>query len=73
MVLEVESRIPRTEDGALLHREMVAWLRFHGVRSRAEMLTWEWFFREIGSIRARIVEELTAPPPGKPGDDDQGE
>lgn len=59
--------------GVILHREMVAWLRFHGVRDRAEMLTWEWFFREIGAIRARIVEEMTAPPPGKGGEEEREE
>ena len=51
---------------------MVAWLRFHGVRDRAEMLTWEWFFREIGSIRARIVEEMRPTPP-EGGGEDRGE
>lgn len=72
LLLAAESQIPRTQDGAILHREMVAWLRFHGVRSRAEMLTWEWFFREIGGIRARLIEEVTAPSPPK-GRDEEGE
>lgn len=73
LVLAVEGQIPRTEAGAILHRDMVAWLRFHGVWSRAEMLTWEWFFREIASIRSRIVEEMMAPPPGKGGEDEKDE
>lgn len=71
LVLDVESQIPRTDGGVILHREMVAWLRFHGVRDRAEMLTWEWFFTEIGGIRARIVEEMTAPTPGKSGETEE--
>lgn len=68
MVVAAEAQIPRME-GVILHREMVAWLRFHGVRSKAEMLTWEWLFREIGGIRSRIVEEMTATTPGKDGED----
>lgn len=42
---------------------MLSWLDLHGVRDRGEILTWEWFFREIAHMRARIVEELTAPTP----------
>lgn len=63
LILAVEGQIPRSEGGGILFREMVAWLRFHGVRDRAEILTWEWFFREIGRVRSAIVEELTAPAP----------
>jgi hypothetical protein len=40
------------------------------VRERAEVLTWEWFFREIGNMRARIMEELMAPAPKAEGEED---
>lgn len=68
LVLAAEGQIPRAEGGAILFREMVAWLRFHGVRDRGEILMWEWFFSAIGAIRSRIVEELTTPPPASGGD-----
>lgn len=72
LVMAAEAQIPRLE-GVMLPREMLAWLRFHGVRDRAEIITWEWFFREIGGIRARIVEEMTAPAPGKGGEEEREE
>ena len=59
LVFAAESRIPRAENGAILHREMVAWLRFHGVRSRADLMQIEEWFDAIGSVRARAIEDLT--------------
>lgn len=76
LVLAVESQIPRAGSeggGAILWREAVAWLRFHGVRDRGEILAWEWFFREIAAIRGRILEELREPAPGKGGDEEREE
>lgn len=71
LVLAVESSIPKTEGGVILYREMVAWLRGHGVRDRGEILTWEWFFSAIGTIRARIVEEMTPEAPKADGEEDR--
>jgi hypothetical protein len=72
LVLFVEGQMPRSEGGALLWLEAIAWLRFHGARERAEVLEWEWFFREIASIRARIVEELM-PTPKADGEEEREE
>lgn len=62
-MLAVEGQIQRAEGGSIDFLAMLAWLNLHGVRDRAEILTWEWFFREIGGMRARIMEELNAPSP----------
>lgn len=70
LILAVESEIPRIE-GAVDFRAMLAWLRFHGVRTRGEILVWHWFFRGIGSIRSRIIEEMTAPAPTKDGGEEE--
>jgi hypothetical protein len=73
LIVYAESQIPRTQDGTILHREMVAWLRFHGVRSRAEMLQWEAWFVAIHGMRSRIMEELTEVPTKKRAEEDQGD
>ena len=61
LIVVVESLIPRTEAGTILHREMVAWLRFHGVRSRSEILEWEGWFIAIFGFRARMMDEMMEP------------
>ncbi len=58
LIYVAESCIPRDERGAILAREMVAWLRLHGVHTRAEILQWEEWFRAIGGFRSRVQEEL---------------
>lgn len=61
LIVAVESYIPRTQDGTILHREMVAWLRFRGVRARVELLQWESWFISIQGFRARVTEEMMDP------------
>lgn len=61
IILWAEGCIPRAENGAILHREMLSWLRFHGVRDRGEQQQWESWFGFIGGVRARMVEEMMAP------------
>jgi hypothetical protein len=73
LVVAAESQIARTQDGAIMHREMVAWLRFHGVRSRAEMLQWEAWFIAIHGMRSRIMEELMDMPTKNRAADEQGD
>lgn len=72
LILAVESQIARAENGAILHREMVSWLRQHGVRGRADMLQWEEWFRAIAGFRGRMLEELMEPKKSKQdGDEDR--
>jgi hypothetical protein len=61
LIVAAESQIPRAENGAILHREMQAWLRSHGVRCRHERLQWEKWFVAIGAMRTRVQEELMEP------------
>jgi hypothetical protein len=61
-IYAAEQHIPRDERGTILTREMVAWLRLHGVRERSEVMQWEEWFRAIGAFRARLQEELTETP-----------
>jgi len=58
LMLHAEGRIPRDERGAILARDMLAWLRLHGVRKRTEQLEWEEWFVIIGGIRAGIEAEM---------------
>jgi RNA polymerase subunit RPABC4/transcription elongation factor Spt4 len=69
LVVAAEACIPRAENGAILHREMLSWLRAHGVRNRSEQLKWEQWFIAIGSMRARVLEEIMAPAPQKKTED----
>lgn len=62
VILWAEGCIPRAENGGILHRDMLSWLRYHGVRDRAEILAWEDWFRFVGAERSRLTEEMMAPP-----------
>ena len=76
VIYAAETQIPRAENGAILTREMVAWLRLHGVRSRAEILQWEAWFMAIGGFRAKVQEELRATAEKQPNgeqDEDRGD
>jgi hypothetical protein len=73
LVFAAESRIPRSENGAMLHRDMVAWLRLHGVRRRADVMQFEEWFVAIGSVRAKAIEDLTdTSVKKKPDEDEEG-
>ena len=56
LIYIVDQHIPRDERGVLMPRELVAWLRLHGVRDRVEILHWERWLGLLGSIRARHQE-----------------
>ena len=62
IILWVEGCIARAENGAILFLDMLAFLRFHGVRLRAEIAEWEGWFHFIAGVRSRLTEEMMAPP-----------
>lgn len=70
LILESEGHQPRAENGALYHRDMLSWLRGHGVRDRYELLQWEQWFTFIGGLRSRFTEELMQPNRDKRGNEE---
>lgn len=74
LMLQAESFIPRDERGAILTRDMLAWLRLHGVRRPSEVKQWEGWFVLIGSYRATFEAEeqetSMAKNPGEPEETD---
>ena len=71
LLMAAEQRIPRAENGAILTRDMIAWLELHGIEDRRQMLVWERWFVIIGAIRGACERELLERKPAQAGDSER--